>query len=176
MAALEDLAKSPDGISLKALWSALEPAEREAALQSLVDDKESRPHLVQYVSTLPRFKAFRPQAIKKLTDRELISAIASSTSLTPDMIRSALISLHLPGRAAMLGAFLEALGIPHENGLITEGATVTLPKGDKLQAAITKLTSEFPPREVTVYLLALIAMDPETWKGLASVVPGVAAA
>lgn len=173
MTALLDLAKSPSDITLAKFWRALEPAERESALQSLADDKESRPHLIQYVSTLPRFKAFRPQAIRKLTDKELVSAIASST-LTPDMIRSALISLHLPGRAAMLGAFLEALGIPHEGGLITEGTTVTLPKGDKLEAAITKLAKEYPAREVLIYLVALVAMDPDTWNGLTAVIPAIA--
>jgi hypothetical protein len=171
MAALQDLAKSPDGVTLTALWRALEPAEREEALQTLADDKESRPHLVQFVSTLPRFRAFRPQAIKKLTDRELVSAIASSTQLSQDMIRSALISFHLPKRAGMLGAFMDSLSIPHEGGLITEGTTIKLPPADKLSAAITKLSSNYPPREVTIYLLSLMAMDPETWSALKAVTP-----
>jgi hypothetical protein len=90
------------------------------------------------------------------------------------MIRSALISLHLPGRAAMLGAFLEALGIPHEGGLITDGTTVTLPTGAKLSAAIEGLVKQYPAREVLIYLVALVAMDPETWNGLAAVIPTVA--
>lgn len=174
MAALQDIAKSPDGVTLTALWRALEPAEREEALQTLVEDKESRPHLLQFVSTLPRFRAFRPQAIKKLTDRELVSAIASSTQLTQDMIRSGLISFHLPKRAGMLGAFMDALAIPHEGGLITEGTTIKLPASDKLEAAIIKLAKEYPPREVTIYLVSLLAMDPETWGTLARVLPATA--
>src|SRR5690242_2534842 len=168
---LQDLAKSPEGITLSVLWKALSQAEREGALQSLIDDKESRQYLVQYVRSLPRFKAFRPQAVAKLTDKELIGAIASSTSLTQDMIRSALIGMHLPGRAAMLGAFMDSLGIAHENGLIADGATVSLPARDKLAAAVTKLTAEYPPRDVAIYLLSLLAMDPDTWKPVAAVVP-----
>lgn len=168
---LQELAASPAGITLPALWRALEPAEREQALQSLVDDKESRQYLVQYVRSLPRFKAFRPQAVAKLTDKELISAIASSTSLTQDMIRSALIGLHLPGRATMLGAFMDSLGIAHEGGLISDTASVSLPGKDKLGAAVTALAKEYPPRDVTIYLLSLLAMDPETWAPLGPVVP-----
>jgi hypothetical protein len=175
MAALEDLAKSPDGITLPALWRALTPAEREEGLQSLVEDKESRPHLLQFVSSLPRFRAFRPQAIKKLTDKELVSAIAASTQLSQDMIRSALISFHLPARAAMLAAFMDALKIPHEDGLIREGVTVTLPGSGGLEAAIAKLMKEYPPRDVTIYLLSLLAMDPETWGALAGVLSPVPA-
>jgi hypothetical protein len=176
MAALQDLAQSPGGVTLTALWRALTPAEREEALQTLVEDKESRPHLLQFVASLPRFRAFRPQAIKKLTDKELVSAIAASTQLTQDMIRSSLISLHLPARAGMLGAFMDTLGIAHEGGLIKDGVTVSLPGKDKLEAAITGLAKEFPPREVTIYLLSLLAMDPETWGALAAVLPGSAGA
>lgn len=164
-----DLAKSPDTVTLPGLWKALTPAEREGALQSLIEDKESRQYLVQYVRSLPRFKAFRPQAVAKLTDKELISAIASSAGLTQDMIRSALIGMHLPGRAAMLGAFMDSLGIAHENGLIADGVAVSLPAHDKLAAAVTKLTTEYPPRDVAIYLLSLLAMDPETWGALAGV-------
>lgn len=171
MATLQELAQSPKDISLTTLWRALEPAEREESLKSLVEDKESRPHLVQFVASLPRFKAFRPQAIKKMTDKELIAAVAGSTQLTQDMIRSSLISLHLPGRAAMLGAFMDALGIPHEGGLIKDGETVKLPGEEKLAAAVAKLSNEFPPRDVAIYLLSLIAMDPDTWKPVAAVVP-----
>jgi hypothetical protein len=168
---LTDLAKSPDGVTLTALWRALEPAEREEALRTLVEDKESRPHLLQFVASLPRFRAFRPQAIRKFTDKELISAIAATTQLSQDMIRSALIGMHLPGRAAMLGAFMDSLGIAHENGLIADGATVSLPERDKLHAAVTALTGQYPPRDVAIYLLSLLAMDPDTWKSVAAVIP-----
>lgn len=170
MAALLDLVKSPDGVSLPALWRALTPAEREGALQSLADDKESRPHLIRLASSLPRFRAFRPQAVAKLTDRELVAAIAGST-MAPDMIQTSLIGMHLPARAGMLGAFMDALGIPHEGGLIKDGETVRLPAADKIEAAIARLVKEYPPREVTIYLLSLVAMDPETWKPLAAVLP-----
>lgn len=174
MAALLDLAKTPDNITLPVLWRALAPAERELALQSLVEDKESRQYLVQYVRSLPRFKAFRPQAVAKLTDRELIAAIASSAGLTQDMIRSALIGLHLPGRAAMLGAFMDSLGIAHEGGLIADGVNVSLPGKEKLAAAVTALAKDYPPRDITIYLLSLVAMDSATWKPLATALPDLA--
>ena len=173
MATLQELAQSPGDVTLTALWKALTPAEREGALQSLLEDKESRQYLVQYVRSLPRFKAFRPQAVAKLTDRELVSAIASSAGLTQDMIRSALIGMHLPGRAAMLGAFMDSLGIAHEGGLISDTASVSLPAGDKLAAAVTALAREYPPRDVTIYLLSLVAMDPDTWKDLAPAISAV---
>ena len=173
MTALLDLAKSSEEITLPRLWRALTPSEREAALQSLTDDQETRPQLIQFAMSLPRFRAFRPKAVARLTDAELVSAVASSTQLSPEFVRTALVAMHLPGRAPMLGAFLEALGIPHEGGLITEGSTVAVPEGsDRMEGAIATLAKEFPRREVTIYLLSLVAMDPVTWKPLAAVLPG----
>lgn len=172
MAALLELVTSPGDISLSRLWKALAPGEREAGLQSLASDKESRPQFVQLVMSLPRFRAFRPQAVARLKDAELVSALASSAQVPNELIQTALIRLHLPARASMLGAFLEALGIPHEGGLITEGVTVALPEGDRITAAIAGLARQFPPREVTIYLLSLVAIDPPTWQPLAAVLPG----
>lgn len=172
MAALLELVTSPGDITLSRLWKALAPAEREAALQSLASDKESRPQFLQLAMSLPRYRAFRPQAVARLKDAEVVSALASASQVPGELIQTALIRLHLPGRAPMLDAFLEALGIPHENGLIKEGVTVALPDGDRITAAIAGLVRQFPAREVTIYLLTLAAIDPPTWQPMAAVLPG----
>ncbi|HWA16577.1 MAG TPA: hypothetical protein VG817_09090 [Gemmatimonadales bacterium] len=174
MAALLELVTSPSDITLSRVWKALAPAEREAALQSIASDKESRPQFLQMVMTLPRYRTFRPQAVARLKGAELVSALASASQVPNELIQTGLIRLHLPARASMLGAFLEALGIPHEGGLITEGVTVALPEGGRITDAIAGLARRFPPREVTIYLLSLVAIDPPTWQPLAAVLPAVA--
>lgn len=176
MSALLDLANDPVDLSLPRLWRALTPADREAALrQCLGNDKASRAQWVQFAATLPRFRAFRPKAVAALTDEQLASAIGNTTTLPPDIIQTALIGMHLPAKAEMLGAFLEALGIPHKDGLIADGATVKLPDDPKqLENAVLGLLKRFASRDVVIYLLSLLAMDPETWKPLAPIVPKAA--
>ena len=66
----------------------------------------------------------------------------------------------------MMAAFLDVLGITHENGLIND-ETVAKPDADKLRAAATELASKFPPDEVSLYLSTLVSQDPETWGDLA---------
>ena len=66
----------------------------------------------------------------------------------------------------MMSAFLDSLGIAHENGLINE-ETVAKPDTDKLRAAATELASTFPPDEVSLYFSTLVSQDPETWGDLA---------
>jgi hypothetical protein len=65
----------------------------------------------------------------------------------------------------MMSAFLDSLGITHENGLINDEA-VAKPDADKLRAAATELASKFPPDEVSLYLATLVSQDPETWGDL----------
>ncbi len=77
-----------------------------------------------------------------------------------------LVSLHLAERRPMLGAFLDALGLPHDNGVLTEAAEAKPPAGeDELRRAITAL-SAFPPAQVLTYANTLWLQDPARWSAL----------
>jgi hypothetical protein len=66
----------------------------------------------------------------------------------------------------MMAAFLDLLGIAHENGLISED-TVSKPDDEKLKSAAAELATKFDPDDVAVYLSTLVSQDPETWGALA---------
>ena len=61
-----------------------------------------------------------------------------------------------------MAAFLDALGISHENGLIKEESVPPPPK-DKLAAAITTVRGSFSAVDVDLYVRTLVALDGETW-------------
>ena len=67
----------------------------------------------------------------------------------------------------MMGAFLDALGIAHENGLIQDDGVK--PDAAKLGPAAAQLAERFPPEQVSLYLNTLFCQDPATWEGLAAV-------
>ena len=64
----------------------------------------------------------------------------------------------------MMGAFLDALGIAHENGLIQDDGAK--PDADKIAPAVAVLKEKFPAADVSLYLKTLVCQDPETWSGL----------
>ena len=68
-----------------------------------------------------------------------------------------------------MGAFLDALGIAHENGLITEEDVAT-PAADKLAAAVQTVRGSFPSDDVDLYLKTLATLDGETWTHLPSLI------
>jgi hypothetical protein len=66
----------------------------------------------------------------------------------------------------MMGAFLDSLGITHEDGLIAEEHVMT-PDPDKLRASATELATKYPSDEVALYFRTLVSQDPDTWGVLA---------
>ena len=73
-----------------------------------------------------------------------------------------LVAFHIAHQRPMMAAFLDALGIPHEDGLI-ESEQVTAPDPAKLKAAVATLAAAFPAEDVTLYLSTLTWQDPEAW-------------
>jgi hypothetical protein len=70
----------------------------------------------------------------------------------------------------MMGAFLDAVGIAHENGLIQEDAVT--PDPAKTTAAAAAIAREYPADDVSLYLNTLLWQDPASW-GVLHAVPAV---
>ena len=69
---------------------------------------------------------------------------------------------HLAHQRPMMSAFLDAVGIAHDNGLITED-----PKGpvtpEQVSAGRAALEGAYPAEDIQLYFATLLAQDPETW-------------
>ena len=61
----------------------------------------------------------------------------------------------------MMSAFLDALGVTHDNGLI--GEEMKPPPSERLASAAKTLTASYPAEDVKLYFSALISQDPDTW-------------
>ena len=61
-----------------------------------------------------------------------------------------------------MAAFLDALGISHEAGLIKD-ASVPPPPREKLAAAIASVRGSFPSADVDLHVRTLATLDGETW-------------
>ncbi len=73
----------------------------------------------------------------------------------------------------MMAAFLDALGIAHEDGLIQEDEVK--PDAAKLAPAAADIAKTFPADDVSLYLNTLLCQDPETWAPLGESVKGLEA-
>ena len=95
--------------------------------------------------------------------------LATLPTMTDTIAARALVNYHLERQRPMMAAFLDLLGIPHEDGLIND-EQVAKPDEAKVKAAAQELATKFPAEDLSLYFATLVSQDPETWASLVEVV------
>ena len=147
------------------LWKQMTLDQRTRAARAFWEDPEATDDQVQAAFLIAQQKKFRPKTVIGLDVDRKAKHLATLGAVPDAVAARALIVYHLAEQRAMMGAFLDALGIKHENGLIEEDAVK--PDGDKIGPAAAALAQQFPPDDVRIYLNTLLSQDPETWGALA---------
>lgn len=154
--------------TLAKLWMSLPTPVRSLAAKSFYEhDPDDASLRMQAEAAIARAVKARDVFVRRLPAEKKIAYLA--TAVRPDelLASSLLLALHLEHRRPMLSAFLDALGIAHDNGLIAEDAQPAPPDAARLDAAARTLYESFPADDVTLYLKVLMAMDAGMWGGLA---------
>jgi hypothetical protein len=147
------------------LWKQMTLDQRTRAARAFWDDPEATDDQVQAAFLIAQQKKFRPKTVIGLDLERKAKHLATLGGLPDAMAARALIVYHLAEQRPMMGAFLDGLGIKHENGLIQEDEVK--PDPQKIAPTAAQLAKQFPAEDVKVYLQTLLSQDPETWGGLA---------
>ena len=150
------------------LWRRLSLERRVDAAGLFWDDEHSADQQMEAVASIATHMKFRPRSVLALAPDKRAKYLAQLPTITDAIAARALVNYHLERQRPMMAAFLDLLGIPHENGLITE-ETVAKPDPEKVRKAAADLATAYPPDEVSLYLATLVSQDPETWEGLIDV-------
>lgn len=148
------------------LWKKMSPERRLAAAELFWADEQSTEQQIEAVGALASHMKFRPKSVISLPIDKKAKYLATLPVVSDTVAARALVNYHLDRQRPMMGAFLDALGIAHENGLISE-ENVTKPDAAKLKAAAADLASKFPQEDVLLYFSTLVSQDPDTWGPLA---------
>ena len=145
------------------------PLERRIDAAGLFwDDEHSADQQMEAVASIATHMKFRPRSVVTLAPERRAKYLAQLPNVTDAIAARALVNYHLERQRPMMGAFLDLLGIAHENGLISE-ENLPKPDGEKAKAAATELATKFPPEDVSLYLATLVSQDPETWDSLVEI-------
>jgi hypothetical protein len=139
--------------------------QRLSAAKAFWLAEEATDDQIQAVLIISQQKKFRPKTVLALDEDRKARHLAGLAALPDALAARALVLYHLAEQRPMMGAFLDALGIKHENGLIEDDAVA--PEAGKVAAAATAIAGQFPHESVALYLGTLLSQDPETWGGLA---------
>lgn len=138
--------------------------QRQRAARAFWSDEEAADDQRQAALLIAQQKKFRPKTVVALDLDRKARHLASLAMLPDPLAARALIVYHLTDQRAMMGTFLDALEIKHDNGLIDEESVK--PDAAKLPPAVSKIKADFPLDDVHLYLKTLLCQDPETWGGL----------
>jgi len=144
------------------------PQHRHKAALAFWRADEAVDDQVQAALMIAQQKKFRPKSVLALDDDRKSKHLASIPNLPEQIAARALIAYHLDAQRPMMGAFLDALGIAHENGVIQEDDVK--PDETKLAPAVEAIEKAYPAEDVALYVNVLLCQDPATWGGLKSIV------
>jgi len=148
------------------VWKRMSAEQRIAAAEPFWEDEQSTDQQIEAIALIASHMKFRTKSVLNLAPEKRAKYLASLPTISDAIAARALVAYHLVHQRPMMSAFLDSLGIAHENGLISD-ETVAKPDAATLQAAAKDLASTFPPEQVTLYFSTLISQDPETWGDLA---------
>lgn len=130
-------------------------------------DEQGADEQIQAALLISQRKKFRPKTVMGLDEERKARHLASLSSLPDPLAARALIAYHLAEQRPMMGAFLDAVGVAHDNGLIRDNDIK--PEPGKVAAAAEALAGRFPADHVSLYLNTLLLQDPDTWDALEGV-------
>lgn len=153
------------------LWKQMTAAQRLGAARAFWLEETATDDQIQAVMLIAQQKKFRPKSVIALDIDRKARQLASIVNLPETLAARVLIVYHLAEQRPLMAAFLDALGITHDNGLIEEDAAT--PDAAKLAPAAALIAQQFPAEDVSLYLNTLLCQDPQTWAGLADVLKTV---
>jgi len=148
------------------LWKRIPLDRRTEAAAAFWEDEEGAEQQAEALLAIASHFHFRLKTTRALPVERKVRYLASLPGLSDAVAGRILVAYHLRHRRPMLAAFLEALGIAHDNGVLS-GEELTPPDPARLAEAAAGLRAAFPKEDVELYFQTLLVQDPETWGGLA---------
>ena len=156
---------APEEMRPTRLWRQMPIDLRTSAADAFWRDEQAALGHAEAVALIARHIKFRPKSILALPIEKRARHLAGLAQVSDVLAARLVISYHLAHQRPMMGAFLDALGMAHEDGLIKDESP-TAPDVATLDAAVATLASTYPKVDVARYFWALLWQDPDTWGGL----------
>ena len=147
--------EDPDGWSYWRLWSRMPLELREEAVAAVLESGAHRPLHGPLRQAMARAAGFRHQTVEKMAPAEaarLIGRVPRRDVPLLDELFPAFLTL---ARSELLSAYLDGLGVPNTDGIISDDWDGSVSPGAAAKAA-EALLEEFPADDVLVYLVVLV--------------------
>lgn len=147
------------------LWRQMPLEQRVSAATAFWQDEQAALEHAEAVALIARQIKFRPKSVLVLGDERKAKHLAGMVQVSDILAARLLVAYHLEHQRPMMGAFLDALGIAHEDGLIKDESPQA-PDEATLDKGVAALVAAYPKVDVARYFWTLLWQDPDTWGGL----------
>jgi hypothetical protein len=148
------------------LWKTLPPDKKQQAAEAFWTDQEAGMEQAEAVALIAQKIKFRAKSVVAMPPDKKARHLASFPAVSELVAARLLVAYHLAHQRPMMGAFLDAVGIAHENGMIAD-EELKAPAAEALRKGATAIAGQFPKDDVALYIATLLWQDPETWGALA---------
>ena len=158
------------------LWKALPVEKRLRVAEAFWSDESSAEIEVQQLEAtllLAKRLNFRPKSVLGLSVERRAKHLAQVSDVSDAVATRGLIAYHFAAMRPLMAAFLDALGVAHDNGLITD-EDLAPPDRDRLTQALDSVGGAFATDDVDLYVKTLAALDGDTWRNLEGLTPPAA--
>jgi hypothetical protein len=152
------------------LWKQLSPERKQQSAEAFWSDNNATVEHAEAIVTIAQRIKFRPKSVIALPVEKKARHLVAVGAISELVAARLLVAYHLAHQRPMMGAFLDALGIAHEEGLI-KNEEMEAPSAERLGDAVKALNAKFAADDVALYLTTLWWQDPETWGGLEDLIP-----
>jgi hypothetical protein len=147
------------------LWKQLSPERKLQAAEAFWHDENASVEQAEALATIAQRIKFRIKSVIGMPTEKKAKQLVAFPVVSELIAARLLVAYHLTHQRPMMAAFLDALGIAHEDGLISE-EDIQPPDPATLKAAAKTLAASYPAEDVTLYLSTLTWQDPDTWGAL----------
>jgi hypothetical protein len=151
------------------LWRRIPQERRLEACAAFWQEDEAIEQQAEALLAVANHFRFRAKSVRSLSLDKKARYLASLPGVPDSVAGRVLVAYHLAHQRPMLAAFLEALGLPHDNGMLNV-EELAPPPAERLQQAAAALRAAYPAADVDLYFQTLLVQDPETWGGLADLI------
>ena len=98
-------------------------AERRQAAEAFWTERESIVEQAEVMALIARKLNFRFKSVQAMSTERKVKHLMALGNVSDGVAGRLLVAYHLAHQRPMMAAFLDALGIPHDNGLIAQDET-----------------------------------------------------
>ena len=155
----------PDIPKPSQLWKRLSPERKLIAAEAFWQDENAAAEQAEAIVLIAQRIKFRTRSVQALPREKKARHLVSLGAVSEIVAARLLVAYHLRHQRPMMAAFLDSLGIAHDEGLIAD-EDLQAPPAERVREAARSIGAAYPAEDVALYLSTLIWQDPETWGGL----------